>query len=168
MKIGLYVGTFDPWTNGHHDVLVTAEAMFDQVIVALLKNPDKTPLFSSKDRVQMVKDSISRDVLLANANKIQVIYEPDKLAVNMAKDIGAKWLIRGIRMTMEYEKELGVCFVNAALSPEIQTIYIPPRQENIHISSTAVRQIISFGKPQNTKNMVPSAVYECIMSKYRV
>lgn len=161
MRIALYGGSFDPWTNGHHDVLSTALGLFDRVVVAFLRNPSKTPMFTIEERMDMVQRAIKGDLSMKGKD-VGVVYEPDMLAVSLASQLGAEWMVRGIRLTTEYEKELELAMVNRTLSPSVQTVYIPPRQGLIHVSSTTVRQLIQFGDLRAVANMVPLHVEEKI------
>lgn len=160
-RTSLYIGTFDPWTNGHHDVLRASLALFDEVIVAILTNPDKHPMFSVAERRGMIQAAAHADPEI-DVERLQIIDQPERLAVEVAAELGAGWLIRGLRLSLEYEAELGVCLVNAVLAEEIQTVYIPSRQENLHVSSTAVRTQIKFGRLDGVGRFVPRAVLEDI------
>ena len=162
-KTALYIGTFDPWTNGHHDVLRASLDLFDEVIVAILTNPDKSPMFSSDLRRQMIFSSVQDDAAM-QSGRVKIIEQPEVLAVEVASQFEAKWLIRGLRLSLEYEAELGVCLVNAVLAEDVQTIYIPSRQENLHVSSTAVRTQIKFGRFDKLMDFVPKAVLDYIRS----
>ena len=161
----MIAGTFDPWTNGHHDVLRAAVDLFDVVYVALLTNPDKQPLFNTNQRMEMVRLAIMDDPILRMAmgkDRLSILVRPDEPAVHVAAQNGALWMVRGLRLSMEYEKELGACLVNAVISDAIQTIYIPPQQEHIHISSSVVRQMINLRLDGPILTMVPGIVYRQI------
>ena len=140
-KIALYPGTFDPITLGHLDVIKTASAIFDKVVVALLINPKKKPMFSKEKRLIMIKEVVS-DNNLAN---IQIASFAG-LTVDLAYREGAIAIIRGLRLTTEYEVELNISFNNRVLNSGIYTVFIAPLQKHIHISSSAVRELISFGR----------------------
>ena len=131
---GMIPGTFDPWTNGHHDVLRAAVDLFDVVYVALLTNPDKQPMFSTDQRMEMVRLAIMDDPYLLGAmakDRLSILVRPDEPAVQVSAQSGALWMVRGLRLSMEYEKELGACLVNAVISDAVQTIYMPPLQERL-------------------------------------
>lgn len=162
MRRAIYAGSFDPWTEGHQDVLREALEIFDEVIVAILQNPDKRPLFAAERRSDMISAAIAGE-MKEDESRVEVIINTVDLAVNVARHHGAYWMVRGLRLGGEYEKELAACLVNAALDYGIQTIYIPPKQEHIHISSTVVRQLINIGRVERTQGLVPFPVYELII-----
>jgi pantetheine-phosphate adenylyltransferase len=156
--IAMYAGTFDPWTDGHQDVFDAAWHMFDKVIVAILTNDRKTPMFDSAQREKMVRMGIDNSCGVMRRD-YDVVVIPDAAAVRVAAEYGAHWMVRGLRLGMEYEGELEMCLVNASLDPSIQTIYIPPRQKHIHISSTTVRTLIKLGEGEAVRSMVSESVY---------
>ncbi|MFH1362837.1 MAG: pantetheine-phosphate adenylyltransferase, partial [Candidatus Omnitrophota bacterium] len=138
-KIGLYPGTFDPITLGHLDVIKTASLIFDEVIVAMLINRQKEPFFSVEERDAMVSGSL-KDYGILNA---RAIYSKG-LTVALAEREKATAIIRGLRLVTDFEAELTLAFNNAKLC-NIPTIFVPPCQDHIHISSSAVRELLQFG-----------------------
>lgn len=137
MNIALYPGTFDPITLGHLDVIKTASEMFDEVVVAVMINPTKNPLFTVGTRIQMIESAV-RELGIERVRAVS----SDGLSVNAAKAAKAKYMIRGLRLTTDYEQELFLLLNNQVLAPGISTILIPPKQEHLHISSTAVRTLL--------------------------
>lgn len=156
MKVALYPGTFDPITLGHLDVIKQTSAVFDKVIVGLLINTSKKPLFTEDERKMMIVEAVA-DAGIANV-EVKVF---SGLAVELARREKAAVIIRGLRLTTEYENELNIIFNNRILDPNIIPILIPPQQEHIHISSTIVRELLNFGHSDLDK-YVPPAVLEHI------
>ena len=139
MNTALFAGSFDPFTNGHMDILMQASEMFDKVIVAIANNSEKKNFLSVAKRVQMVKKCISglKNVEVAS-------YEG--LTAEYAKKRGANILVRGVRNTSDFEYEMQISSTNSLLAPEIITILLTPKQENVFISSTIVRDLYQNGK----------------------
>ncbi len=144
-KIAVYPGTFDPITLGHLSVLKISSAIFDEVIVALLINPRKKPMFSVNERKRMIW-TVIKERKLENVT-VDFSY---RLAADFASSKEAIAIVRGLRLTTEYESELNLSFNNQQISSSgsgnIYTIFIPPQQKYIHVSSSAVRELLSFNK----------------------
>jgi len=151
-RIAVYPGTFDPITLGHLDVIKASTAIFDEIVVALLINPRKKALFSEKERLAMIEESI-QEADLAGVRTTSF----DGLAVELARQEHATAIIRGLRLVTDYEAELELSFNNRILSPEIHTVFIPPTQEHVHISSSIVRELLAFEKA-DLLEYVPKAV----------
>lgn len=153
-KIAVYPGTFDPITLGHLDVIRKSAAVFDEVIVGILTNPQKKPMFVKEKRLAMIKESI-KDAGFTNVR----ITTFKGLTVEFARQEKAIAIIRGLRLTTEYEAELDMCFNNDILAGKnpIYTILIPPTQEHVNIRSTTVRELLAFGK-KDLGRYVPKAV----------
>lgn len=161
MKIALYPGSFDPITLGHLDVIAASAKIFDKIIVAILRNPNKDPLFSIRERLIMIAEALA-EKNISNA-EVKVF---EGLTVDMAKKCGAKVIIRGLRSPADYETELDMCFNNYQLAPEIRTVFIPPIQNHTHIRSSTVRELINFGKT-DLGLYVPETVLKKIKSKMK-
>ncbi len=155
-KIAVYPGTFDPMTLGHLDVVRISAAIFDKVVVALLVNPKKKPLFSEKERMAMVEESI-KEIGIANVQTTSF----NGLTIELAREEKAVAIIRGLRLITDYEAELGISFNNYVLAREVYTVFVPPLQEHVHISSSMVRELLSFGKTDLSK-YVPRAALKHI------
>ena len=163
-RIAIIPGTFDPWTLGHDDVLRAAAKLFDKVVVAFMTNSEKsTTMFTIGQRMEMLRAQLATDPN-AFAN-VTIAHYPDYPAYLAAADEGAAWLVRGLRLTTEYEKELVACFVNAGLLIGLQTIYIPPVQEHIQISSSVVRELIRLKHVEKIYHLVPHEVYRRIIEQ---
>lgn len=133
----LYPGTFDPLTNGHLDIIERAANIFDELVVLINHNPRKQCLFTVDERISMIQKSIA---LLPNANKIQVMAGKG-LTVNIAKSIGAKTMIRGIRAVTDYEYELATATANMKINPNVETFFLIARPEYTFLSSSTVKEI---------------------------
>jgi len=161
-RIAVYPGTFDPITFGHSDVIKTSAAIFDKVVVGLLRNPQKKPLFSEEERLIMIAETVAAAGL---ANVYVKCFTG--LTVEFARQEKATVIIRGLRLVTEYEAELGISFNNRILDEEITSILVPSRQEHLHISSSAVREQISFNRFDKLAKYVPPNVLSHINKHYR-
>jgi pantetheine-phosphate adenylyltransferase len=134
----LYPGTFDPPTNGHIDLIQRGARLFDQLIVAILVNPVKNPLFTVEERVEMLKEatgSIS-NVRIATFNG---------LMVEFARQRGVSAVLRGIRAISDYEYEFQMALMNRRLAPEIETVFLQPAGRYSFVSSRMVKEVFSLG-----------------------
>lgn len=138
MKTALYAGSFDPFTNGHLDIVEQASQIFDKVIIAVGNNSEKQSFLPIEKRLELIIKSTSK------ISNIEVIsYEG--LTVELAKRKGTDILVRGVRNSSDFEYEQQIAGVNKALAPEIKTVLFTPKPENAFISSTIVREIYSNG-----------------------
>jgi pantetheine-phosphate adenylyltransferase len=147
--IAIYPGSFDPITSGHLDVIERGSRLFDRLIVAILLNDEKDPLFSVEERMEML-----REVLNAFPN-VEVDHF-EGLLVDYASARGATVLLRGIRAISDYEKELQMALMNRRLRPEIETLFLMAGEAHSFISSRLVKEVIGLGG--NIKGLVPPAV----------
>ncbi len=147
--IAIYPGSFDPITNGHLDLVERASKLFDRLIVAILCNDEKEPLFSVEERVEML-----REVLRGYGNVDVDHFEG--LLVDYAAARGASVLLRGIRAISDYEKELQMALMNRRLRPEIETLFLMSSEAHSFISSRLVKEVFSLGG--NIAGLVPPSV----------
>jgi len=150
--IAIYPGTFDPITNGHLDIIKRAEKMFDKIIVAVANNKSKNSMFSLQKRVEMVKVAV-------NSPKIEV-KSFDSLLVEFAKKENAKIIIRGLRAVSDFEYELQMSYANQSLDKDIETIFLMPTLNNAFISSSIVRNILSYNG--DISHLVPKEIIKMI------
>jgi len=136
--IALYPGTFDPPTNGHIDLIQRGVKLFDHLVVAVLNNPGKNPLFSVEERVEMLQESTSS---LTNVS----IATFDGLMVDFARQQGASAVLRGIRAISDYEYEFQMALMNRRLAPEIETVFLQPAGRYSFVSSRMLKEVFSFG-----------------------
>lgn len=143
-RIAIYAGSFDPVTKGHVDLIRKTCRLFDEVIVVIAKNIKKSGLFTPEERRILLHKSLQEGKI--NAAKVCVeILEPGNLLVKYATEKKALVLIRSMRTVTDFEEELMIAYHNAEQEPEIETILIPPRQAFEKISSSAAREIASYG-----------------------
>lgn len=134
----LYPGTFDPPTNGHVDLIQRGSRLFDHLIVAVLNNPGKNPLFSVAERVEMLEESTRA---LGNVS----VATFDGLMVEFARQQGASAVLRGIRAISDYEYEFQMALMNRRLAPEIETVFLQPAGRYSFVSSRMLKEVYSFG-----------------------
>lgn len=159
----LYTGTFDPITNGHIDVLVNAARFCDEIAVAIGIHPGKAPIFTPEERADLVRQSCT--ALLAKFScKLDVITFSG-LAVDAARDAGATILLRGLRDGTDFDYEMQMAGMNAAMAPQIQTVFLPASPAVRHITATLVRQIAGLGG--NVADFVPDPVFKALADKIR-
>lgn len=152
----IYPGSFDPPTNGHLDLIHRGSRIFDRLIVAILRNPDKTPLFSVGDRKRMLED------LTAEIKNVSV-ETFDGLTVEFAEKVNAGAMLRGIRALSDYEYELQIAMMNRKLSPELETVFMMPAEQYSYLSSRLVREAAKLGGDVST--LVPELVEQRLKEK---
>ncbi len=158
MVTGIYPGSFDPVTYGHLDIIERAAKMVDKLIVGVLVNSAKTPLFSMEERVRMIED------LTKDHNNIEVIAF-DGLTVNFAREYGATVIVRGLRAVTDFEYELQLAQTNKVIAPDIDTIFLTTNLKFSYLSSSTVKEIASFGGAIH--EFVPADVEAKIKEKYK-
>jgi pantetheine-phosphate adenylyltransferase len=134
----LYPGTFDPPTNGHIDLIQRGARLFDHLIVAILVNPVKNPLFTIEERIEMLKEATSA---MGNVS----IATFDGLMVDFARQQGVSAVLRGIRAISDYEYEFQMALMNRRLAPEIETVFLQPAGRYSFVSSRMVKEVFSLG-----------------------
>lgn len=158
MRIGIYPGSFDPITNGHLDVLQRAASLFDTLIIAVARDNAKSSLFSVKERVQMIQQTL-QDHQLHNVRVLPF----EGLLVNFAQQQNAHAIVRGLRAISDFEFEFQMALMNRKLNPSIETIFLTPREELTYISSRIVKEIARLGGDVTT--FVPSNVVSSLKTK---
>jgi pantetheine-phosphate adenylyltransferase len=155
-SVAIYPGSFDPVTNGHLDLIERGEKMFDLVIVAVLKNAEKQPLFTVGERVEMLRE------VTRNWPGVEVdVFEG--LLVDYARKRHAGVILRGIRAISDYEYELQMALMNRKLEPRLETVFMIPGEPYSYLSSRLVREIAQFGGPLD--GFVPSVVEQRLRAK---
>ena len=139
MKLGIYPGSFDPFTNGHSDILSRSLKIFDKVIIAVVKNSAKNYLFSLEDRVQMINN------LFKDRENISCMGLDSKLTVDLASELNAQAIIRGLRAVSDFEYEFQIASINRSQSPEIESVFFTPDEKLTFISSSMVKELASYG-----------------------
>ncbi len=131
----MFPGSFDPFTEGHLNILTRALTMFDEVVVAIGINQDKKGFFSTEQKIDIVRQA-------TKGMKGVRIVNYDGLTIDICRELGIKHIVRGVRNMLDFENERSIADANRRLAPEIETIIIPTAQEFAHISSSAVRDIL--------------------------
>ncbi|HEV3374415.1 MAG TPA: pantetheine-phosphate adenylyltransferase [Candidatus Acidoferrum sp.] len=155
-SVAIYPGSFDPVTNGHLDLIERGEKMFDLVIVAVLKNADKEPLFTVAERVEMLREVTKR----WPGVEVDVF---EGLLVDYARKRHAGVILRGIRAISDYEYELQMALMNRKLEPRLETVFMLPGEPYSYLSSKLVREIAQLGGPLD--GFVPSVVEQRLRAK---
>jgi pantetheine-phosphate adenylyltransferase len=155
-SIAIYPGSFDPVTNGHLDLIERGEKMFDLVIVAVLSNVEKSPLFSVPERVEMLREVTKK----WPGVEVDVFHG---LLVDYARKRGAGVILRGIRAISDYEYELQMALMNRKLQPDLETVFMMPAEQYSYLSSRLVREIAQLGGP--VKDLVPELVEQRLREK---
>lgn len=154
--IAIYPGSFDPLTNGHLDLIERGSKIFDELIVAILRNSEKTPLFSLGERRQMLEAMTER------WNNVRVdTFEG--LMVDYAMRVEATAVLRGIRAISDYEYELQMALMNRKLAPNLETVFMMPAEAYSYLSSRLVREIAQLGGP--ISGLVPELVEQRLREK---
>ena len=157
MRLCIYPGTFDPITYGHLDVLERAARLFDQVLVSVAHNPDKSPLFSADDRLALIRPNVAR---FANVS----VTTFGGLLVDFAKEQHAIAIIRGLRALSDFEFEFNMALMNRHLRPDIETIYVMPNEDYSYTSSHLVKQVSKYGG--DVSKFVPANVAAALRTAY--
>ncbi len=153
MTSALYPGSFDPITFGHLDVIGRAAGVFERVTVGVLINPRKNPMLNLEDRIDTIRHAIS-DELGDIAQRIDVAGF-DGLTVDYARQIGAGFIVRGLRAVSDFESELQMAHTNRKLAPEVDTVFFMTALEHSYLSSSLVKEIAAFGG--DVSRMLPAA-----------
>lgn len=154
--IAIYPGSFDPPTNGHLDLIERGSKIFDELVVAILRNPDKDPLFSLGERRNML------DELTSSLKNVRVDTF-DGLTVDYAAKVNASAVLRGIRALSDYEYELQMALMNRKLAPHLETVFMMPAEQYSYLSSRLVREVGRLGG--SIKDLVPETVEQRLRGK---
>lgn len=147
--IAIYPGSFDPPTNGHLDLICRGSKIFDELVVAILRNPEKDPLFTYDERLEMLRD------MTADLKNVRIdMFEG--LLVDYARELRASALLRGIRAISDYEYELQMALMNRKLNPHLETVFMMPAEAYSYVSSRLVKEIAQLGG--SVHGLVPDEV----------
>jgi len=149
VKIAVYPGSFDPFTFGHQDILERACGIFDEVIVAVLRNPSKTPMFSVEERIEMIRESMT-------GNGQVDVDSFEGLTVDFAQQVGAAAIVRVLRATSDFESEFQMALFNRKLAPGITTVFLMTSFANVFLSSSLTKEVARYGG--NVDFAVPASV----------
>lgn len=155
-RLAVYTGVFDPIHLGHFDVIQRGARIVDRLVVGVGDNPEKSPLFSQDERVELVR------TVVATLDNVEVI--PFRgLAVRFVRSLGAKLMLRGLRTTSDMEYEFTMSLTNLSLDPEVETVFLMAKETYSHISGTLLRQIATFGG--DLHKFVPAAVMDPLVRR---
>ncbi len=153
MTTAIYPGSFDPITLGHIDVIGRAAGLFEKVVVGVLVNPKKQPLLELEERVATIREAVEQG-LPDVAARVDVA-SFDGLTVDYARQIGALFIVRGLRAISDFESEMQMAHTNRKLSPDVDTVFFMTALEHAYLSSSLVKEIATFGG--DIDEMVPPA-----------
>ncbi len=157
--VAVYPGTFDPITMGHLDIIHRALEIFDRVIIAVARNPAKTPLFSLEERLKMIKDSLSSEEV--GQVEIEAV---EGLLVDFAYRKGAKAIVRGLRAVSDFDYEFQMALMNRRLEREVETVFLMTAFRWIYISSSIIKDAARHGG--DISGLVPDHVCEKLREKF--
>jgi pantetheine-phosphate adenylyltransferase len=153
----LFPGSFDPFHNGHLEVVERASQLFDEVVVAVLRNPQKAePLFSVEERTEMVREALS------DLHGIRIVGVAT-LVVDVARDVGASAIVKGLRAVSDFENELQMAQMNRQLSG-VETVFVPTTSQHAFIASRLLKEVARFGG--NVTDFVPKPVAARLEAKF--
>ena len=156
MAIGVYPGSFDPVTFGHLDIIRRASILFDQIVVGVLHNSAKSPLFSVEERVNILEKA-TRDIP-------NVVIRPfDGLSVNFARENHARVIIRGLRAVTDFEYELQMAQTNRVLAPDVDTVFLTTSLEYAYLSSTIMKEVARYRG--DLSKFAPPEIVEAVRAK---
>lgn len=158
MSIAIYPGSFNPITNGHLDIAIRAAKIFDKLIIGVYEKPDKPILFTTAERVELVRQAI------AGLPNVEVA-PFNGLTVDFAKKMKAQVMVRGLRMSADFETEFDMAMMNKRLYPELETVCFMARVEYQFLSSSLLKEVASLGG--NIEELVPPPVAAALKKKYQ-
>jgi pantetheine-phosphate adenylyltransferase len=156
-RLAVLAGSFDPLTNGHLDVIVRTTRLFDRVIVAVLINPAKSPLFTVQERVAMIREATVR----VPGVEVDAF---DGLLAEYVRRRRATAIVRGLRTSTEFSDEWPIAMMNRRLNPDCETVFVVPSVEHLCVSSRLVREIASLGGPVD--GLVPPTVAARLVERF--
>jgi pantetheine-phosphate adenylyltransferase len=157
-RVAVYPGSFDPMTNGHTDIIERSKVLFAEVHVGILRNPQKEPLFTAEERLEMIREIYTDDP----AVQVQTF---DGLLVDFAEEVGAHAIIRGLRAPTDFEYELQMALMNRRLRDHIETLFMVPHEEFTFVSSSLIKEVLEFGG--SIEGLVPPEVESRLEAKMR-
>ena len=162
MRRAIFPGSFDPPTNGHLDIIKRSLPLFDEMIIAVLNNPDKKPMFSVGERCDLISEILPS---VKNGNCEITVDSFSGLTADFAKRSGATAIVRGIRAVSDYEYELRMALMNRRLEPSIETVFLMAAEEYSYVSSDLMKQVFVLGG--RVEGLIPTIVEERMREKLR-
>ncbi|MEO7660147.1 MAG: pantetheine-phosphate adenylyltransferase [Pyrinomonadaceae bacterium] len=153
MRRAIFPGSFDPLTNGHLDIIRRSSPLFDEIIIAVLNNKDKRPMFTVEERCSMIREVL---VSVDTGGCKLIVDSFSGLTADFAKKSGATAIVRGIRAVSDYEYELRMALMNRRLEPTIETVFLMAGEEFSYVSSTLMKQVFELGG--RVEGLIPALV----------
>ncbi len=153
MRRAIFPGSFDPLTSGHLDIIKRSSPLFDEIIIAVLNNADKHPMFSVEERCEMIREVLPS---VETGNCVLTVDSFSGLTADFAKRSGATAIVRGIRAVSDYEYELRMALMNRRLEPTIETVFLMAGEEYSYVSSTLMKQVFELGG--RVEGLIPDLV----------
>ena len=157
-RIAVYPGTFDPVTNGHLDLADRGRRHFDRLVISILRNEGKEPLFTIDQRTRLLQEAV------ADWDNVEVD-SFDGLLVDYARQVGATMILRGIRAVTDLEYEMQMAMMNRRMDPKLETVFVVPSETYSYVSSRIVREVASLGG--STKGLVPQNVEDALSRHFK-
>lgn len=159
-KIALYPGSFDPISNGHIDIIKRASTLFDQVVIAVATNTSKKSLFTAEEKVRLIQENV---VLLPN---VEVVKHSGGLTVDLADELNATILLRGLRSVKDFEYEADIAAMNKTQNKRVETVFLASEEQYRFVSSSLVKEVAMFGG--DISGLVPDNVNKAMKKKYEI
>ena len=158
MRIAIYPGSFDPITNGHLDIATRASKLFDKLVIGVYETPNKPVLFSTEERAELIRQAVAH---LPNVE----VQSFGGLTVDFAKKVKAKAMVRGLRMSADFEREFDMAMMNKRLYPELETVCFMAKVEYQFLSSSLLKEAASLGG--DIDDLVPNPVASALKKKFQ-
>ena len=157
MSVAIFPGSFDPITNGHVDIINQAAAIFDKVYVVVMVNTAKKYLFTNEEREDLINDVVK------DLKNVQVLLKPNQLTVNVARDLGANTIVRGVRNTTDFLFEQQIAEMNKKMASDISTVLLFTEPENSFVASSIIKEIAQFNG--NFASFLPTKAAQALKEK---
>ena len=161
MQTAVYAGSFDPPTNGHLWMISQELALFDRLVIAIGQNPSKNYVFSTEERLNLLRSSIP------SCERLTITHFDNRYLVDYAEEVGAGFILRGIRSPGDYEYERVMRHINSDMAPDINTVFLMPPREMAELSSSMVMGMVGpEGWGKTVRRYVPSPVFDALVTKH--